>query len=73
MQETILKVRYFERGLSKSLKKGNFNFSAKPSPFQWENYKKQKGPGTSNQPPLRLRNKFSKIPKSVNYYSYVII
>ena len=34
MQETILKVRYFERGLSKRLKKGNFNFSAKPSPFQ---------------------------------------
>ena len=30
----ILKVKYFERGLSKSLKKGNFIFSFKPSPFQ---------------------------------------
>ena len=26
--------RYFERGLSKSLKKGNFIFSFEPSPFQ---------------------------------------
>ena len=29
MDEIILKVRYFERGLSKSLKKGNFIF------FRW--------------------------------------
>ena len=34
MQESLLKVRYFERGLSKSLKKGNFIFSFEPSPFQ---------------------------------------
>ena len=27
MQEILSKVRYFERGLSKSLKKGNFIFS----------------------------------------------
>ena len=27
MQEIVLKVKYFERGLSKSLKKGNFIFS----------------------------------------------
>ena len=32
-QEIILKVRYFERGLSKSLEKVNFIFSYKPSPF----------------------------------------
>ena len=32
MQEIILKVRYFERGLSRSLKKGIF--SLEPSPFQ---------------------------------------
>ena len=30
----ILKVKYFERGLSKTLKKGNFIFSFEPSPFQ---------------------------------------
>ena len=34
MQEIILKVRYFEKGLSKSLKKGNFIFPFEPSPFQ---------------------------------------
>ena len=30
----VLKVRYFERGLSKDLKKGNFIFSFEPSSFQ---------------------------------------
>ena len=34
MQKSVLKVRYFERVLSKSLKKGNFIFSFEPSPFQ---------------------------------------
>ena len=34
MQEIIVNVRYFERGLSKCLKKGNFFFTAEPSPFQ---------------------------------------
>ena len=33
MQEILLKVRYFERGLSKSLRKVNFIFSFEPSPF----------------------------------------
>ena len=33
MQETLLKMRYFERGLSKSLKKINLIFSFEPSPF----------------------------------------
>ena len=33
MQEIILKIRYFERGLSKSLKKVNFIFSFEPSHF----------------------------------------
>ena len=34
MQEIILKVRYFETGLSKSLKKGNLIFSFESNPFQ---------------------------------------
>ena len=34
MQEVILKVKYFEGGLSKNLKKDNFIFSFEPSPFQ---------------------------------------
>ena len=58
MHEIILKVRYFERGLSKSLKKGNFEFSAK----------KQKEPGTSDQPLFRLQNNFRKIPLLVMHY-----
>ena len=29
----LLKIRYFERGLSKSLKKVNFIFSLEPSPL----------------------------------------
>ena len=33
MQEILLKIRYFQRGLSKSLKKVNFIFSFEPSPF----------------------------------------
>ena len=70
MQEIILKVKYFERGLSKSLKKGNFNFSFEPSPvpFNIQNYQKQKEPGTSGQSPFRLRNKFRKISLLVMYY-----
>ena len=31
MQKNILKIRYFERGSSKSLKKVNFIFSSEPS------------------------------------------
>ena len=33
MQEILLKIRYFERGLSKSLKMVNFIFSFEPSPI----------------------------------------
>ena len=42
MQEIILKVKYFGRGLSKSLKKGNFIFSLEPT-LNRQNYQKQKG------------------------------
>ena len=48
MQEIILKVRYFEGGLSKSLKKGNFFSLPNPVPFNRQNYQKQKEPGTSD-------------------------
>ena len=33
MQENIFKIRHFEKGSSKSLKKDNFIFSLEPSPF----------------------------------------
>ena len=68
MHEIILKVRHFERGLSKSLKTGNFIFLLNPVPFNRQNYQKQKEPGTSDQPLFRVRNKFRKIPLLVMYY-----
>ena len=69
MQEIVLKVRYFEKGLSKSLKKKvTLFFLSNPVPFNRQNYQKQKGPGTSDQSLFRLRNKFRKIPLLVMYY-----
>ena len=68
MHEIILKERYFERGLSKSLIKGNFIFLLNPLPFNRQNYQKQKGTGTSDQQLFRLQNKFRKIPLLVVYY-----
>ena len=69
MQEIILEVRYFERGLSESLKKGNFIFSFEPSPFQYTKLsKKKKRPEISDQSLFRLRNKSRKFPLLVMYY-----
>ena len=68
MQEIILKVRYFERGLSKSLKKVTSFFLSNPVPFNRQNYQKQKRPGTSDQWLFRLPNKFRKTPLLVMYY-----
>ena len=55
-------MRYFERGLSKSLKKLTLFFLLNPVPFNEQSYQKQKGPGTSDQSLFRLQNKFRKIP-----------
>ena len=68
MHEFILKVSYFERGLSKSPKKVTSFFLPNPIPFNRQNYRKQKRTGTSDQPLFRLRNKFRKIPLLVMYY-----
>ena len=35
MQDIFLKIRYFERGLSNTLKEVNFIFSFEPSPLYW--------------------------------------
>ena len=43
MQEILFKIRYFERGLSKSLKKIYFIFSFKSSLLQWTKLSKTKG------------------------------
>ena len=60
-------MRYFERGLSKSLKKFTLFFLSNPVPFNGQNYQKQKGPETSDQSLFRLQNMFSKIPLLVMY------
>ena len=68
MQEIILRVRYFERRLSKTLKKSTLSFLPKPVPFSGQSYQKQKGLGGSAQPLFRLRKKFRKIPLLVISY-----
>ena len=68
MQEILLKIRYFDRVLSKALKKLTLFFLSNPVLFNGPNYQKQKGPGTSDQSLFRLRNKFRKIPLLVMYY-----
>ena len=45
----------------KAMKKLTFFFLSKPVPFNGQNYKKHKGPGTSDPLLFRLRNKFKKI------------
>ena len=68
MQEIPLKIRYFERRLTKTFKKVNFFFLSNPITFNGHNYQKQKGPGTSDQSVFRLKNKFKKISLLVIYY-----
>ena len=48
MQEIVLKLRYFGRGLSKSLKKMN------PISFNEQDHEKQKESETSDQSLIRL-------------------
>ena len=52
----------------KALKKLILFFLSNLVPFNEQNYQKQKGPGTSDQSLLRLRNNFRKIPLLVMYY-----
>ena len=68
MQEILLKIRYFDRGLSKTFKKVKFFFLSNPVPFYGQSYQKQKGPGTSDQLLFSLQNKFTKISLLVTYY-----
>ena len=68
MQEILLEIRYFERGLSKSLKKLNFIFLSNTVPFKGQSYQKQKGSGSSDQSLFRLQNESRKMPLLVIYY-----
>ena len=67
MQDIPLKM-YFERRLSKSLKKFTLFFLTNPVPFNGQSYQKQKGSRTSDQSLFRLRNKFIRVPLFVIDY-----
>ena len=62
MQEILLETRYFERGLSKSLKVFFWTQSLLMTKLS------KKRPGTSDQLLFRLQNKSRKIPLLVIYY-----
>ena len=68
MREILLKIRYFKKVLSKSLKKLTLFFLSNLVPFYGQSYQKQKGSGTSGQLLFSLQNKFRKIPLLVIYY-----
>ena len=68
MHEILLKRRYFERELLKSLKKVTLLFLSNPMPFNGQSYQKIKGPGTSDKLLFRLQINFRKIPLLVIYY-----
>ena len=53
-----LKIRYFEKALSKNLLKVNLIFSFTPSSFYEQNYEKQNEHGTSYQSLFGLQNIF---------------
>ena len=65
--QILLKTKYFERKLSKTLEKLTLSFLSNPVPIN-ERYQKHKEPGTREQSLFRLRNKFRKIPLLAIYY-----
>ena len=54
MQEIVLKIRYFERVLSKSHKKLTLIFLSNPISFNEQDHEKQKEPETNDQSLIRL-------------------
>ena len=68
MQEILLKIGYFERGLSKSLKKIKFFFLLNPVSFNGKYCEKEKGLGNSDQSLCRLQNMSRKIILLVMHY-----
>ena len=70
MEETLLKIRYFERGLRcfEGLKKLTLFFLSNPVPFDGQSYQKQKGSRTNDQLLFWLQNKFKNIPLFIMHY-----
>ena len=65
MQKILLKIRYFRKGLSKSLK-GTLFLLSNPDPFNRQNYQKQKGPGTGRY------SVYEATSEKFLYFSYVL-
>ena len=64
MQEIILLIRYFERGLNqKAFKKLTLFFLLNPVDFYGQDYEKQKGSGTSDQSPSGYKTSSEKFPR----------
>ena len=64
----FLKLRYFERRLSKAFKKLTLRFLPNSVLFNGQSHQKQKGPGTNSLSLFKLRNKFTKVSLLVTYY-----
>ena len=63
LKKDVLKVDY-----QKTSRKLTLYFLLNPVPFNGQDYKKQKGPGTSDQLFFRLQSIFRKTNLSVMYY-----
>ena len=69
MQYCLLKIKdILKEDYQKAWKKLTLFFLTNPSPFNGQNYQKQKGPVTSDLSLFRLGNKFRKIHLLVMYY-----
>ena len=64
----FLKLRYFERRLSKAFEKLTLCFLPNSVLFNGQSHQKQKGPGTNSLSLFKLRNKFTKVSLLVTYY-----
>ena len=67
MEEILFKIRYSERGLSTSLKKGNIFFQTQFLQMGGI-IKNKRGLELQKSRSFRLQNKFKNIPLSVIYY-----
>ena len=66
--ETLLKIRYFERRLSKKPLKVNLLFTLHAVHFYGQDFEKQKGSENIYQSLIRLESMFRKIPFLVIYH-----
>ena len=66
MQESVLKIRYFERELSNAFEKLTLFLLSNTVLFNGLDYEKQQGPGTSKEL-ARLQNNLRKIPLMMYY------